>query len=149
MNPFLDAVYDIENDTLYFRNLGRIKPIFKGIDSLYREATQQEVEVFLASDFIELTEEYTALKVKAANRKRIAQVADTLASLNDEQKSQLIDYTNAYCPDIVFENGAFNISSEDQLKRVLYGIEERYYTTQIGQEDRLANSVLTLSATDD
>lgn len=71
LNNYLDAIYDIENDILYFRDLGRIKPIFKGIEELYREATQQEVTDFLSNDFLELTDEYTALKVKSANRKRI------------------------------------------------------------------------------
>lgn len=141
LNSYLDAIYDIQNDTLYFRDLGRIKPLFKGIEELYREATQQEVSDFLSCEFISLSDEYSAQKVKPANRKRIALIIDKLSSLNEEQQSDLIQYTSSYCPDIAFEDGAFTIGSEDQLKRVLYGIEERYYTTQTGQEKRLANSV--------
>ncbi|EMU4001214.1 TPA: hypothetical protein WLU17_001615, partial [Neisseria gonorrhoeae] len=33
------------------------------------------------------------------------------------------------------------ISTDVQLKHLLYGIDERYYTTALGKEKRLANSV--------
>lgn len=147
LNNYLDAIFDIENDILYFRDLGRIKPIFKGIDELYREATQQEVEGFLSGEFISLADEYTASKVKSANRKRIALIIDRLSSLTKAQQTVLLQYTASYCPDIDFKDGAFSIGTEDQLKRVLYGIEERYYTTQLGKEKRLANSVQKLEDT--
>ena len=34
--------------------------------------------------------------------------------------------------------------SEKELKELIYGIEQRYYTTEIGNEKRLANSVIKL-----
>ena len=49
-----DAVYDKGTDNLYFRRLESITGIFKGIDLLYREATQEETDAFLANDFISL-----------------------------------------------------------------------------------------------
>ena len=39
----------------------------------------------------------------------------------------------------------FEISSEQNLKMLLYGIEQRFYTTLIGDEKRLANSVISLT----
>ena len=144
LNNFLDAVYDIGNDTLYFRDLARVKQIFRGIEELYREATQEEVAGFLGNDFLSLESDYSAESVKSANRKRIALVLDRLAELEEDEVSTLLQYTAEYCTDIQFEDGAFSVSSEDELKRVLYGIEERYYTTRLGQEKRLANSIKTL-----
>jgi hypothetical protein len=41
INNFVDAIYKKEEDTLYFRKLTLITSIFKGIDTLYREATRQ------------------------------------------------------------------------------------------------------------
>lgn len=36
------------------------------------------------------------------------------------------------------------ITSEESLKLLLYGIEERFYTTAIGHKKRIANSVVAL-----
>ncbi|EFA5442641.1 ATP F0F1 synthase synthase, partial [Escherichia coli] len=40
--------------------------------------------------------------------------------------------------------GCFEISCDEELKLLLYGIEERYYTTRFGNEKRLANSIQKL-----
>jgi len=53
-----DAIYIIEEDTLYFRKLETIAPIFVGIEVLYREATKEEVADFLEQEFIHTDEEY-------------------------------------------------------------------------------------------
>ena len=37
-----------------------------------------------------------------------------------------------------------DIGSEENLKQLMYGIEQRYYTTPIGNEKRLANSITTI-----
>jgi len=42
----------------------------------------------------------------------------------------------------VSEN-SFEVGSENELKMLLYGIEQRFYTTPVGGEKRLANSVIT------
>ena len=44
LNSFVDAVYDINGDSLYFKNIARVKSMFRGIEELYREATQVEVD---------------------------------------------------------------------------------------------------------
>lgn len=141
-----DAIYDIATDTLYFRDISRVKAIFNGIESLYREATQAEINVFLENDFIGVTENYSAEEVKVPNRKRIAQLADKIANFSDEDKGQIFNYIHEYRPEIGFNDGVFTIDSEDDLTAVLYGIDERYYTTNIGHEKRIANSVKTIEA---
>lgn len=139
-----DAVYNSESDILYFRDIARAKAIFKGIEELYREATQEEVRYFLEQDFIDLAEGYTIHDVKVPNRKRIALSMDRLADYSAENKEDIFNYIHDYCPNVNFENGKFSISSEDDLKYVLFGIDERYYTTQLGKERRLANSVISM-----
>lgn len=146
LDYFPDAIYVKETDVLYFKRLTAITTIFKGIDELYKEATQEETKDFLNNDFIQLENEYSAEKVKKANRKRIAMAMDTLQTFTSRQKQTIFKYIKEYCADLAFDkdNQTFSISSEEDLKKLLYGIEQRYYTTKLGNEKRLANSVITL-----
>ena len=74
---------------LYFRRLESITGIFRGIDQLYKEATDEETTQFLSSGFIQLKDEYSASKVKTANRKRIALAQKTLADLDDDSRNNI------------------------------------------------------------
>lgn len=146
INQVPDAIYVKDDDTLYFKRLTSITTIFSGIYELYKEATQQETETFLQNNFINLDEDFTADSVKKANRKRIAMAEETLKKFKPKEKKLIFSYIREYCEDLVFdENGEnFSISNEDDLKKLLYGIEQRYYTTKIGNEKRLANSITTV-----
>lgn len=144
VNQVADAVYYKAQDKLVFKNLATISSIFKGIDELYKEATKEEVEKFLEEDFIELADGYDTSKVSKPNRKRIALAMDTLAALPVEERDQMYSYIHSYCEQkLTFdkENSKFEINSDDELKYLLYGIEQRFYTTPLGHEKRLANSV--------
>ncbi|ARR45963.1 ATP F0F1 synthase synthase [Vibrio campbellii] len=144
VNQVADAVYYKAQDKLVFKNLATISSIFKGIDELYKEATKEEVEKFLEEDFIELADGYDTSKVSKPNRKRIALAMDTLAALPMEERDQMYSYIHSYCEQkLTFdkENSTFEINSDDELKYLLYGIEQRFYTTPLGHEKRLANSV--------
>lgn len=147
VNEVPDAIYFAKSDTLIFRNLAAISSIFPGIDELYREATQAEVKAFLQSDFISLENGFVAEKVSKPNRKRIALAMATLDALPAQNKAGMLAYINEYCGNKVKyrkADGAFEISDDDSLKLLIYGIEQRFYTTQFGQERRLANSVQLL-----
>lgn len=144
LNSFVDAVYDINGDGLYFRNIARIKSMFRGIEELYREATQDEVDTFLEQDFISLGGTFTSNNVKTANRKRIAMVIDTINQFTPDDKQQIFQYIRSYCEDVPVDGDNFLVSTEEHLKKILYGIEQRYYTTPLGNEKRLANSILKL-----
>lgn len=142
-----DAVYLKASDTLIFRDLSSISSIFKGIDELYKEATDIEVMTFLSSDFMRLAGTYSHASVSTPNRKRIALVSDTLNAMPVEQRTGLIAYIKDYCKDEIklsTDGRQFEISSDKELKLVLYGIEERFYTTQHSRQKRLANSIQKL-----
>lgn len=145
INKEPDAFYCLSSDNLYFKNLSRITSMFKNIGDLYREATQDEIEDFLKKDFITSVDGFDANCVKTANRKRIALAIDTLNSFTPTSKKKVFKYIKKYCPNLNYENDSFSISNEDELKQLLYGIEQRYYTTPVGEEKRLANSIITLS----
>ncbi|EJD6080361.1 TPA: ATP F0F1 synthase synthase [Proteus mirabilis] len=147
INTIPDAVYIKASDTLAFRNLATISSIFPGIDMLYKEATNEEVEDFLSEPFIELSNEYEAEKVSKPNRKRIALAMATLATMSSEDKVNMLTYIGGYCDQRLNfdqENNKFLISTDEELKHLLYGIEQRFYTTPFGHEKRLANSVQAL-----
>lgn len=147
INSLPDAVYFKDADTLIFRNLATISSIFKGIDQLYKEATKEEVAEFLSESFIEMTGGYDAEKVSKPNRKRVALAMATLSAMSEDDKSSMLSYIDSYCGEnLKFnnQNNKFEISTDDQLKILLYGIEQRFYTTPFGHEKRLANSVLKL-----
>ena len=146
INEYPDAIYIPAEDALYFQRLEPIASIFGGISELYREATEHEVEEFLQNDFIDLTDEFESSKVKVANRKRIAMAMDTLSKMHDDDKKQIFAYLCDYCPDIVTPEQKFKVGSEENLKMVLFGIEQRFYTTLVGGEKRIANFVVPLQA---
>ncbi|QJQ97514.1 ATP F0F1 synthase synthase [Halomonas sp. PGE1] len=144
VNPTPDAVYFAKTDTLVFRNLATISSIFKGIDELYKEATDNEVESFLAESFIELSDSYCVKNVSKPNRKRIGLAMATLQAMSADDKKLMLSYVEGYCKEKLsfdHKNQKFEISSDKELKLLLYGIEQRFYTTPFGQEKRLANSV--------
>lgn len=147
LNKIPDAIYDKDFDLLYFKKLSALTSIFRGIETLYKEATQVETEQFLKNDFIRLEEGYNVNKVKTANRKRIALAMDTLGTYSPQDQQSIFTYTKEYCGELQYDENQkfFRIKSEDDLKKLLYGIEQRYYTTLLGNEKRLANSVMVLN----
>ena len=144
VNKQPDAIYLSASDTLVFKNLAVISSIFKGIDTLYREATDEEVAEFLKSKFITLSPEYNSEKVSIPNRKRISLALETLEKISLDDRKNLHLYIDEYCKDKVsFDKKLerFEITTDDDLKLLLYGIEQRFYTTLFGSEKRIANSI--------
>lgn len=144
INSRADAIYVKASDTLFFMSLSKITGIFKNIGELYREATDEETAAFLNSDFICLINNYSASSVKTANRKRIAMVLDSVSQYGSSEKKKVLKYIHKYCPNMNFTDNSFSIGSEEELKQLLWGLEQRYYTTLVGKENRVANSIITL-----
>lgn len=144
INDFPDAIYDKDDDKLYFQDISNISSIFPKITELYKEASTQETEDFLNMDFIVLGDGFDAQKVKTPNRKRIALVKDTVSKLKKKERKVLFEYINNYYPSIKDTDKTFKINSDDDLTMLLYGIGERFYTTKVGNEKRIANSVIRM-----
>lgn len=145
INLIPDAIYIKDVDIMYFKKLSSISRIFDGISVLYREATQEETAAFLENDFISLQDDYSAKDVKQANRKRIAMAIDTMNRYDNEQKAAVFNSLKEYCPKLVEGDDAFRISCEHELKLLLYGIEQRFFTTPDGREQRIASSIIPLN----
>ena len=144
IKPDSDAVYDVNEDILYFKDITKIKYIFPGIEVLHREATKDEVDGFLKNDFIELNN-YDTNKVGVNNRKLIADIGLKYKSLSGTMKKELIEYVKSKAGLNISGQGAFIISSEPDLKNLLYAMDQRYYYADIYKENRIANSVRVIN----
>ncbi|MRX69396.1 hypothetical protein SAMN06265349_10694 [Flavobacterium resistens] len=143
INPCADTIYDKQSDILYFKRLPAAQKIFKGMDQLYRVATEDETQAFLNNDFLDVNNGFLTNNVSVPNRKRIALVNETLSRFTNDEKQAIYDYTNQY-GHVTYQNGKFKIETDDDLKFVLWGIEQRFYTTPIGAEKRVANSIINI-----
>lgn len=139
-----DAIFDRNQNKLFFKKIETLNSIFIGIEELFREATDEEVEVFLENGFIEFSEGYATNNIKSNNRKRILLINKILEGLEETEVNLLLDYTSEYCSNIPYNTKKFTISNETELKNLMYGLQERYYTTEIGGEERVANSIIVL-----
>lgn len=146
INDIPDAVYNSHDNKLFFRRLSDVTNIFVGIDELYKEATESETTDFLNLDLLNVDADFTADKVKTANRRRIKEAMDKYNSFTEQQKEGLHKYLQKYNTNLPYEPNTrkFKISSETELTDLLNGINQRYYTTEIDEEKRLANSVTKL-----
>ena len=61
------------------------------------------------------------------------------------EKKEIYHYIAEYCPGISNGKNRFHVKTNDDLTLVLYGIEQRFYTTPVGDEKRIANSVIKIS----
>lgn len=141
INEIADAIYVKDNDVLYFKKLETITSIFKGIEVLYKEATEKETTDFLEQNFIILENNFNSSNVKKSNRKRIALAINAINSFEDKQIDVVFDYIVDYCPQLSTQEKKFKITSEKDLELLSYGILQRFYTTPTGNEKRIANSV--------
>lgn len=137
-----DCYYVKADDKLYFRNLSCITSIFEGINELYNEATDEEVQTLFNMEMVALGADFGVDKVKIPNRRKIKEALARYNSFSDDRKQKLPTYVSKYCPALFDEETQkFNINSEKELTELLNGMNQRYYTTEIDEEKRLANSV--------
>ncbi len=139
-----DAIYLTATDQLIFKKLSSITSIFRGMDLLFKEATNEQVNEFLTQSFVSLGNGYDLNKVSKPNRQRIGLALATLSEMADEDKGEMLAYIHDYSDNtLTYDSSSeqFEISSDNELKTLLYGVEERFYTTPRGHERRLANSV--------
>lgn len=143
INPYADAIYKKDTDTLYFQRLETISSIFKGIDMLYREATEEETIAFFDNEFISLQPTLEIAKIGKASRKRIAMAMTILNKFTEPEKQEIIEYTKINSG-LEFKNNSFTINNEEDVKKLILGIQERYYETPISKEKRIANSIINV-----
>ena len=137
-----DAYYLRDTDSLYFQRLSAITGIFPGINELYKEATDDEVDSALQLGMLNVAPDFTKEKVKTANRRKIKEALDMYNNYTAQQKAQLPQYLQKYCPGLSFDSATqkFGITDEKTLTQLLNGLCQRYYTTEISNEKKVALS---------
>lgn len=137
-----DAYYLRNENRLYFQRLSAITSIFPGINELYNEATDKEVDSALQLDMLNVAPDFTKEKVKTANRRKIKEALDMYNNYSEPQKAQLPQYLQKYCPGLAFDpvTQKFDITDEKTLTQMLNGLCQRYYTTEISNEKKVALS---------
>lgn len=143
INSYPDAIYKKDDDTLYFQKLETISTIFKGIDILYKEATEEETAEFLNNDFISVPASLEVAKIGKASRKKIAMAMTILSRFSNEEKLEILEYTKQNSG-LEHKNNSFIIKDEEDIKKLVWGITERYYETPISKEKRIANSIINV-----
>ena len=138
-----DAYYLRNEDKLYFQRLSAITGIFPGINELYNEATDAEVVTVLQLNILDVAPGFTKDQVKTANRRKIREAMDMYNGYTLDQKNMLPAYLQKYCPDLDFhpDTSKFVINDEKTLTQLLNGLCQRYYTTEISNEKKVALSV--------
>lgn len=137
-----DAIYVKNEDKLIFKNISRIRAIFNGIDILYREATNEEVATFLNIEGITLADEFGTDKVSVPNRRRISNALTQYNAFTDVERQTLGEYIRKYCPEIYDTNSStVKIGTDENLKKFIYAVDQRYYETPINRQKRVATSV--------
>lgn len=141
-----DAIYYKDKDELQFIKLNAIKRFFVGIDTLYREATNDEIKKFLNQDFIQVGKNFSFDLVMGNNRKKIALLKDKYSNCSNDEKSVLRKYIHNYDSHLAFDGNVFEISSNKELTNLLRGLDEDYYTKPIENQKYVANSSIKFNS---
>lgn len=144
INELPDAIYNRDTNSLYFYKFSRVSSIFSGMSELYREATETETEEFLGQEFFDISGTFNFSKVNISNRKRISLVKDLFQSLSDQDKIAMYTYIGTYLDNTICNNGRFVVNDNNDLKNILWGLQQRFYTTPIGNNKRIANSIIEM-----
>lgn len=142
IEKYPDAIYKKSDDKLYFRSVTVLSYFFHNIEELVREATDDETKEFLEMDFITVVEGFSVEQVNILNRKRIVKAKSELTEMDEQKRKRLGEYIAEYVSGISDAEGRFVVRSNEDLKNLLYGIDQRYYTTPINNEKRIANSII-------
>lgn len=141
-----DIIFSKNENRLYFKDISVAATIFTNLKDLYRSATDSEVTNFFGNSFIKISKNYNEQSISIPNRRRIAKYGKIIDSKNENEKAVLFEYIRQYVPEIPIESNQFIVSNDDELKKLLYGIGQRYYTTSIDSEKRVALSIKSISS---
>lgn len=141
-----DAIYNALSDTLYFKNFGTLTSLFTGVTEYYKEATDEVVKKFLEDDSLEIDKDFNEGKVSKPNRKRIGLLVDRMDSFDTGEKQIISEYILKYVGNIKTNasKDKLIINNDEDLKHVLMGFLERYFTTIVTNEAKLATGVMPI-----
>lgn len=145
INPIPHCIYDSNTHILYFMDISKAYGVFKQLKMDYAEATNVDVESFLSSDIVE-TNGFDISKVGVANRKRINSILTRYNSYTNIQKATLKDYIHDKVGDnLALHDNKFVVSSDKDLRLLLYGIQQRFYVPPLSEETQVATNTTSIN----
>lgn len=72
-------------------------------------------------------------------------VQQEMGEWTESEQQAIIRYIRDYATDIDYDNGNFFIHDEKELRSLLWGLEQRFYTTIVGGKKYIANSVRSIN----
>lgn len=146
INPIPHCIYDSNTHNLYFMDISKAYGIFKQLRVDYAQATNGEVESFLSSDIVE-TNNFNITNVGVANRKRINSILRQYNNYTEEQKNTLKDYIHDKVGDnLTLHDNRFIVSSDKDLRLLLYGIQQRFYVPPLSGETQVATNTTNINS---
>lgn len=139
IEDFPELIYDQVTDKLYFKFLSKANNIFTGINELYREATEEEVEQFLSKEYITVQDDFDKKSIGISERKKLAITMDMYNKNTDIDKDKILKQFEENFPEKMDENGKFKIVSIEDFKILLCILREDAYKTRTGKR-KVANS---------
>jgi predicted nucleotidyltransferase len=144
INPIPDAIYDPKKDILYFKKLDVVTGIFKDARKICEKASEKQVKDFLDDSLFAVDKGFNKDKISLINLRKIRTALKQLASFRKAgREGELLHYFRTYRPELVSGN-TLKIGSQSNLRDVLYGIDERFYTTELNKTKRMASAVRKL-----
>lgn len=147
VNPLPNCIYDSTTHCIYFMDIAKAYSLFGGLKLDYKAATDAETSQMLQSDIIQVNGLDTA-GVGVSNRKRITSILAKYSQYDSEQKNKLRQYIKETVGeslpyDDVSEK--FIVNSDNQLRLLLYGIQQRFYQPPLEDEVQVATATTGLS----
>lgn len=134
-----EIIYDKEKDTLFFKSLSKADKIFKGMNELYREATEEEVEEFLSKNYIKVQDKFDKKSIGILERKKLAMTMDEYDKYAEDEKRKILQELKENFPEKIDEEGKFKINEIEDFKIILSVLREDAYKTVTGKR-KIANS---------
>lgn len=144
INEIPDAIFDEALDKVYFRDISKLTDIFRGIDQQFKEATEAEVSNFVNSNIFNTTTGFNIKKVSSPVRKKIYSVQARFASFSANEQAQFISNVQQYLSHIIFQNGKFLITNNEDVRDLADALDQRFHETPITKERRRTQSYRSL-----
>lgn len=66
--------------------------------------------------------------------------------MTNDDKTQIKECIKRYRPNLKFDEASstFELSCDNDCKDLIFGIDQRYYTTIVGNHNRVANSITAI-----
>lgn len=142
-----DAIYSKDEDILYFKELRRLTSIFRGIDILYNEATDEEVCQFFDLDLVVISDQFNIGKINKRNRRKITGTLERISAFGDQEIARLYEYAANYGISVFDrKQNKFVVSSNKDLGEFLDVVNQRYYTTEVDHTEYKALAVESITA---